>query len=637
MKTIFLTVSLAFILSFYGFSQNLNDSCIQSLQVCSGITYTYPLNINTATENGPNYGCLFSQPNPAWFFLKVASAGDFIFNIVSPTGNDVDFVCWGPFTSPTSPCLADLTANCTQCPNNTQDSLFYPSGNIVDCSYDPAATETMHIRNAQPNEIYIILITNYSNQQGTVYFHQSNYGQPNAGVAECNDAASISGQVYIDLNSNQIFDSNDVPVPYAMIESPKCGSFYFMTDNGGYYNGYVCFTPDTVKPHIPIVYPYLQSIHPNYYEVNNDLTNADFAVELQPNVCDVAVYMAQQTWVSMWGNSLFGLSWLNLGTTNQYVNLSLTLDTNFDFISASVPPTNIIGNTLYWDSLYTPLFANYQITLELAVNDTTLTNITPFSFVANASIPCNDADTTNNVYILNGDINTSFDPNFKEVNPEGQISIADAASEKDFVYTIHFQNTGTAPAHNITVVDTLSNWLNIPTFTFIGSSHTCTYSISEHSTFTFSFNNINLPDSATDEAGSHGYIMFKIKCLPALANGGNVYNKAYIYFDSNPAVVTNEVLTYVRNNTFIKPTPKPIESNLMVSPNPVSDKFTIKATSYFNKIEIYDINSKLVHNEEFTTFINEKNINKIQLSKGSYLIKAYGKNGKVLQSKFIVQ
>jgi uncharacterized protein YxeA len=75
----------------------------------------------------------------------------------------------------------------------------------------------------------------------------------------------------------------------------------------------------------------------------------------------------------------------------------------------------------------------------------------------------------------------------------------------------------------------------------------------------------------------------------------------------------------------------------MVSPNPVSDKFTIKATSYFNKIEIYDINSKLVHNEEFTTFINEKNINKIQLSKGSYLIKAYGKNGKVLQSKFIVQ
>jgi len=509
---------------------------------------------------------------------------------------------------------------------------------MVDCSYSPNPTETLYIHNAQPNEIYILLITNYSNQTGTVYFNQSNLNQPNAGIAECNDAATVSGQVYIDQNSNQIFDGNDIPVSNAMIESPKCGSFYFMTDVNGHYDGYVCFTPDTVKPHVPVIYPYLQSINPSHYTVNNDLTNADFAVELQPNVCDVAVYMAQQTWVSIWGDALFGVSLLNMGTIDEYVNLTLTLDTNFTFVSASVPPTSVNGNILQWDSLYLPLFANTNFSLELAVGDTTLTNQTPYAILAHAAIVgCNDENPLDNDYVLNGEINVSFDPNYKEVNPEGQISAADAASAKDFVYTIHFQNTGMAPAHNVVVVDTLSNWLNIPSFTLIGSSHPCTYSISEHSKFTFTFNNINLPDSATDEAGSHGYVMFKVKCLPSLANGGNVYNKSYIYFDSNPAVVTNEVLTFVRNTTFVNPIAKPLESKLLISPNPVKDNFIVKAKLKFNKIEIYDASSTLVQIESLNTAVNEITLNKMQLAAGTYLIKAYCTNGKVLQSKFIVQ
>ncbi len=619
-------------------SQNLNDSCLKSLQICSGYTYTYPLNTNTTAQSVPNYGCLNTQPNPAWYFLKVAVGGNFIFNIVSPTGNDVDFACWGPFLDPNTPCVADLTAACTQCPNNTVNPAFYPSGNLVDCSFDPAYTETLHIYNAQPNEYYIIVITNYSNQPGTVHFYQTNAGQPGAGIAECNNIANISGKVYLDVNTNNIYDSTDIPLPYAMIESPKCGSFYFMTDDYGHYDGYVCYTPDTIKAYYPYI-PYIQSINPPSYTVDSNLSNADFAIILEPGICDAGVYVVQYTPVTMWSNSIFDIILDNWGTSDLYLNLTITLDSNFSYVDTTIPPSSINGNTLVWDSLFIP-FLTYDIfSLTVAVNDTTLTTNTPYVMYA-STYPINctsDADTSNNFYVIDGIIGTSYDPNYKEVTPAGEISASQAANQQEFIYTIHFQNTGTAPAHNITIVDTLSNWLNMTSLALIGSSHPCTYQINEHSIVSFNFNNINLPDSATDEAGSHGYVMFKVKCLPSLANGGNVYNRAHIFFDANPPVTTNTVLTYVRNATYISPNIKPSVNELNITPNPVNNVFTVSSPYNIEKIEIYSSNSKLVKSIILNKQVKEITLSKDQLPSGFYMVKVTTVKGNILKSKIIIE
>lgn len=638
MKTIIISATVLILLSTNLLAQNLNDSCLKSLQVCSGYTYSYPLNTNTIAQNGPNYGCLNTQPNPSWFFMKVAQGGDFIFQIVSPTGNDVDFACWGPFLDPFLPCVADLTAACTQCPNNTTDPNFYPSGNLVDCSYDPAHTETLHIYGAQPNQYYIIIITNYSNQQGLVSFYQSNAGQPGAGIAECNNLADVSGRVYLDLDANNQFNTGDVPVQYAMIESPKCGSFYFMTDDNGLYNGYVCFTPDTIKAYYPYMLPYIQSVTPPSYTVNGNLTNADFAIVLEPNICDVGIYMVQETWIGVWNNGIIDVILDNWGTTDLYVNLTVELDTNFTFLDASVPPTNITGNTLVWDSLYIPFLTYDIISITVAVSDTNISFNTPYTIYATAyTVGCSDPDTTNNLYVLNGNIDAPYDPNYKEVNPSGEIAAAQAANQQDFIYTIHFQNTGSAPAHNVIVVDTLSNWLNIPTLTLIGSSHPCTYEINEHSIVKFNFWGIDLPDSTSDPLGSIGYVMFKVKCLPSLANGGNVYNRAHIYFDSNPAVETNTVLTFVRNSMNITPISKPTLSELTVTPNPVKDNFTVSSSYKLNKVEIYNSASQLIKSISVVDQKQSLTLSKENLSAGVYSIKAYTVNGKILKAKMIVE
>jgi hypothetical protein len=166
--------------------------CSTATSACFDVADTYTLNINTLAETGPNYGCLYTQPNPAWFYMKIAQSGDLLLNINSSTGNDLDFACWGPFSDPNNPCNSLLTANCSSCLNNTSDPNFYPSGNLVDCSYDPSHSENCHIANAIVGQYYILMVTNYSNQTGTCTLTQTNYGMPGAASVACNNYLSCS-------------------------------------------------------------------------------------------------------------------------------------------------------------------------------------------------------------------------------------------------------------------------------------------------------------------------------------------------------------------------------------------------------------------------------------------------------------
>jgi gliding motility-associated-like protein len=166
------------------FAQNAT-SCSIADPFCTGVTYGFPMNTNTSAESGPNYSCLYTEPNPVWYYLRILDPGNITINITSPSGNDVDFTCWGPFNDPNTPCDAQLTAACTSCPNNTSDPSFYPSGNTVDCSYDPAPTENCHISNAVTGQYYLLCITNYSNSSGNITFTQSNTGDPGHGTTDC--------------------------------------------------------------------------------------------------------------------------------------------------------------------------------------------------------------------------------------------------------------------------------------------------------------------------------------------------------------------------------------------------------------------------------------------------------------------
>lgn len=137
----------------------------------------------TSGELGPNYGCLDEQPYPAWFYLQIEEGGELIFNIsqysnedLSGAPLDVDFVIWGPFQKGDDFCSAS-TLN---------------EENIIDCSYLPDAVEVMSIPNAQANEIYVVVITNFEQSPGFISLQQTNTGA-DQGSTDCSILDSTLG------------------------------------------------------------------------------------------------------------------------------------------------------------------------------------------------------------------------------------------------------------------------------------------------------------------------------------------------------------------------------------------------------------------------------------------------------------
>jgi gliding motility-associated-like protein len=158
MKQILL-VHFAFLFSFFVYQDARAQSslCAGADPFCIvnqiGPDATFPASTGAGVaEPGNNYGCLGSQPNPAWYFVEMASNG--AINIqASNSGNfDIDFALWGPF-----PSVATAI--------NTCGSLPAP----IDCSYSTAATEFINIpASAQTGQVYIMIITNFSNQPTTI-------------------------------------------------------------------------------------------------------------------------------------------------------------------------------------------------------------------------------------------------------------------------------------------------------------------------------------------------------------------------------------------------------------------------------------------------------------------------------------
>ena len=158
MKRLVLTLAIlaGFVLG--GVAQGLdNTHYVDALQICANGQPQFPLTVNVENaEAGPYYGCLYTQPNPAWFFVKMDEPGDVIININAHSdGNffDVDFCCWGPFSA---------------LPENSGELA---QDKVVDCSYDSSVPTVCTIPSeAQTGEYYVMVVTNYANLPGDLTF-----------------------------------------------------------------------------------------------------------------------------------------------------------------------------------------------------------------------------------------------------------------------------------------------------------------------------------------------------------------------------------------------------------------------------------------------------------------------------------
>jgi uncharacterized repeat protein (TIGR01451 family) len=332
----------------------------------------------------------------------------------------------------------------------------------------------------------------------------------------------------------------------------------------------------------------------------------------------------------------------NTGCDSASGTLTLIKDPNtiYNASLSTFPASYVNGDTLKWTyfnltnlsngAYWNSFLAGVHLTPAGTVNigDT-------LCFSVNASLLSNDVNPANNQFSFCIPVVNSYDPNVKEVSPKGEGvngNIPPSTSQLD--YTIHFQNTGTAPAFNVYIIDTLSANVDSSSLKIIGASHTMNPQWLTPNVVRFNFNNISLPDSNTNEPHSHGQVSFSIKPKSGLSLGTQIKNTAQIYFDSNPAIVTNTTL-----NTIALPNGISIvddKNTLSIYPNPASDFLNIELlgntlNSNF-EIEIYALNSQLVKHQILKN--NKTQIQISDLNSGMYYIKIKNGNHSYM-SKFV--
>jgi hypothetical protein len=153
-KILLLSSILQLLLITSSYTQGL--LCQEADPFCTGTIYTFPAGTTGTAESGPYYGCLYSQPCPAWYYMRIGNPGSITIYMYSTPLRDIDFICWGPFADAVTPCSGGLTAD-----------------KMVDCCYCPDPQEWCDIPNGQTGEYYILLITNYSQQACNITFSQT--------------------------------------------------------------------------------------------------------------------------------------------------------------------------------------------------------------------------------------------------------------------------------------------------------------------------------------------------------------------------------------------------------------------------------------------------------------------------------
>jgi uncharacterized repeat protein (TIGR01451 family) len=411
---------------------------------------------------------------------------------------------------------------------------------------------------------------------------------------ECAPATGIAGTVYIDDNTNCNSDPSELGYPNAkVLLHDDSGNFLALTYTnpiGAYYFPY--YDDDYVVTLDTTEQVYTSScVNSTTITAGSDLTDSVFFFIDCNSVSDLAVMtsfvggnvfpgQAHSLYIS--AGNLFHFSDCSMdsisGTFTMTVEGPITYYDAFSYI-----PTQVNGNTLIYEidnvsemSIYTTFIAGFIADTTVQIGDT-------ICVTATISILSQDPDTLNNTFSFCYEVGNSYDPNYKAVSSE----FVEPGYDDFLTYTIHFQNTGTAPAIDIRLEDTLSNYLDFPSFELLSSSHPVTTTLSGNR-LSFLFENINLADSTSNEPGSHGFVQYRIKPISGLPVGSIIPNTASIYFDYNAPIVTNTATT-----TYSALSVNQVEANgPIIYPNPSSGLYHVKFNESIEEINVFNLSGE---------------------------------------------
>jgi uncharacterized repeat protein (TIGR01451 family) len=438
-----------------------------------------------------------------------------------------------------------------------------------------------------------------------------------------------TGAVFWDQNTNGTRDGGEPGYPFASVHAQP-GNYMFGVQPTGDFNAPLPLDQYTLTASSSN--PYVQSIAPASHAapfVNATDVDAgnDFGVVLIPNMQDLRI---DQSWP--WGRPGFETTgWItyeNIGSLTMDGTITLELDADLAWVGANPAPSSVVGNTITWDygalqvaevrNITYTVYTDPGVALGTAVQNTVI--IGPV---------LTDETGLDNSDVATGEVIGSFDPNDKRVEPP-LLTPAQVLAGAELEYTIRFQNTGNFPADRVIITDTLSSDIQWNAMRFITSSHPCTWVLLDNGVLRFTFDQILLPDSTSDEPNSHGFVKFAMRPVSTLMVGESVSNVANIYFDYNAPVITNEAVMTVDATAFVE---EHAGTEMHVWPNPVSDVLMVALPNgaASTRLEVLDATGRTIMRSQAS---GQALLNVAELAPGPYVLRCMASAG-VYEQRFV--
>ncbi len=459
-----------------------------------------------------------------------------------------------------------------------------------------------------------------------------------------NTCSALNGQVFIDDDNDCTYDVGEQVMNGHMVaitNTTTSTMFYVITDANGFYYAEV---PDGFTYEIEIGSYGLLSGLTYVCPLTGVATQAVSGMGSYTHNFGLDCASGSPSDVSVW-------AWANNhrpghvrpfsvhATTNNFCNgipATVTVVLNplltYDSHIYGPVPASVVGQTITWNVASLSQLNNFYSTFNVYTDPTAILGSYLCSDVYISYTGVVDTNLSNDTFQICKLVSNAWDPNNKEVSPMVD-AVGSIENGELLHYVINFQNTGNDTAYNVVVVDTLSNNLDVSTFQLLENSHPVNVTWLSGNIINFRFENIYLPDSNINEPASHGHVVFNINAKTGLADGAVINNTAHIYFDFNPAIVTNTTV-----NTIEIPTSVQNITNgsfaAKVFPNPANNELIITTEGKNFSAQVFDIVGRTVA----TSITNNGNavINTSSLANGMYILTIKA-DGKEMTTKINVQ
>lgn len=350
---------------------------------------------------------------------------------------------------------------------------------------------------------------------------------------------------------------------------------------------------------------------------------------------DVAVSIVPQNPPRPSINYVNTVIYTNTGTGTASGTITFTKDANVTITGISQPgavPT-ATGFTYNYSNLAP--FETRAITVTMSVPNIPIVSIGDIlTNSVSISSTITDFNSVNNSFSSSQIVIAAYDPNDKMESHGGTILHSSFTSNDYLYYTIRFENIGTAEARTVYINDILDDQLDETTFTMLSSSHP--YVVSRvGNQLNWTFENINLPVSIPNTTVGKGQVFFKIKPVAGYEVGDIIPNFAIIFFESNPAIVTN---TFTTEFVETLGNPEFETDNFIVHPNPANDQLNIVLSQNLrsiSSIKIIDALGKTILTQK-GNYSNTQTVDVNSIQSGIYFVEVTtDANSKVIKKLII--